>query len=55
MVDKKFCDFCGKDISEGYEIEIFDETSEKYILNKDACESCKVKLKKVIENEVKRA
>ena len=45
MTDKKYCDFCPREITsdEQFKIQVFDNTTGEYIdvINKDACVECK--------------
>ena len=53
---KRFCDMCGIDITneEVFELGIYDALLEKDVLEKDMCEKCTKKIKKlIIEQENK--
>lgn len=52
MGTKKFCDFCGLDITNesDFEVEVYDVITEDKIIEKDACENCMEKVKKAIED-----
>jgi hypothetical protein len=50
MADKKFCDFCGKEITgKSFAITIFDRAADKDTYEQDACVSCKVKARKALD------
>ena len=53
MAIKRFCDSCGNLVTKDvcYEVSIYDETLEKSILDRDACEDCMKKIKKFIEEK----
>ena len=48
---KRFCDLCGKDITNDviFVLGIYDEILEKETYQKDLCEKCKNKVKKLIK------
>lgn len=52
MAKKRFCDICGKDISNDviFELGIFDADLEEYQLERDMCHKCKNKINKLIED-----
>lgn len=51
MVEKTFCDFCGKDITNDaqYHSDIYNCLTEKSIVEKDLCDKCMKKLKKAFK------
>jgi len=53
---KRFCDLCGKDITNDciFELGIYDEILEKECFQRDLCEKCKNKIKKLIKEQEKK-
>ena len=49
---KRFCDFCGADITndEIYSFGLYDELLEKEVFDKDSCDKCAKKIKKLIKD-----
>lgn len=47
MVEKTFCNDCGKDITndETWSASIYDDLKEEFIIEADLCKKCKDKLK----------
>lgn len=48
---RRFCDFCGKEITNDvvFELGIYDEILEKETYQRDMCEKCKNKVKKLLK------
>lgn len=52
MVERRFCDKCGKQIDDlKFLLEFYDRNKEKNILEMDLCDICKTKMIKKIKEE----